>query len=376
MPKPPPRSSSRERSVPCSSRAPGRAGRRPGARRPRSPRCRRSASRCGCAARPAAARGSCERRGARPRRRARRSASEKPNFWSSWAVAMNSWVCASTPTVDPDQDRRAARRARCGSRGEPGDLVEGVEHEAADAGVDARRPARRPTCCCRGTRSARPGSRRASATASSPPLQTSRLRPSSRDPARHGRAQERLARVVARRASARTRRRTPRRGPGSRASSRTNSGVPYSSARSRTSMPPTVIASAPGCRPASRAADRGHTAGSSACNAAGSTGASGAACAATCSPCRGPAGWARMSARLPRRARNGRSGALRAPAGPACWVSQPELQMRSGATTPSHARPAASWLLVAAASQIRAMWPGPTVPHPSGSAGPVASNAR
>ena len=26
-------------------------------------------------------------------------ASEKPNFWSSWAVAMNSWVCASTPTV-------------------------------------------------------------------------------------------------------------------------------------------------------------------------------------------------------------------------------------------------------------------------------------
>ena len=25
--------------------------------------------------------------------------SEKPNFWSSWAVAMNSWVCASTPTV-------------------------------------------------------------------------------------------------------------------------------------------------------------------------------------------------------------------------------------------------------------------------------------
>ena len=24
---------------------------------------------------------------------------EKPNFWSSCAVAMNSWVCASTPTV-------------------------------------------------------------------------------------------------------------------------------------------------------------------------------------------------------------------------------------------------------------------------------------
>lgn len=26
-------------------------------------------------------------------------ANEKPNFWSSCAVAMNSWVCASTPTV-------------------------------------------------------------------------------------------------------------------------------------------------------------------------------------------------------------------------------------------------------------------------------------
>ena len=26
-------------------------------------------------------------------------ASEKPNFWSSCAVAMNSWVCASTPVV-------------------------------------------------------------------------------------------------------------------------------------------------------------------------------------------------------------------------------------------------------------------------------------
>lgn len=27
------------------------------------------------------------------------SASARPNFWSSCAVAMNSWVCASTPTV-------------------------------------------------------------------------------------------------------------------------------------------------------------------------------------------------------------------------------------------------------------------------------------
>ena len=38
-------------------------------------------------------------------------ASEKPNFWSSWAVAMYSWVCASTPTVDPDHHLCVAPRS-------------------------------------------------------------------------------------------------------------------------------------------------------------------------------------------------------------------------------------------------------------------------
>ena len=87
-----------------------------GGRRPRSPRHRRSASRCGSGCRPAPA----------PARRAGRSASsawppamEKPNFWSSWAVAMYSWVCASTPVVtrtmtrgrSPSPRRRPADRA-------------------------------------------------------------------------------------------------------------------------------------------------------------------------------------------------------------------------------------------------------------------------
>ena len=35
-------------------------------------------------------------------------ASEKPNFWSSCAVAMNSWVCASTPVVTRTRTRGRA----------------------------------------------------------------------------------------------------------------------------------------------------------------------------------------------------------------------------------------------------------------------------
>ena len=52
-------------------------------------------------------------------------ASENPNFWSSCAVAMNSWVCASTPTVTRTRTRcrtprstpsRRAARSRVASR--------------------------------------------------------------------------------------------------------------------------------------------------------------------------------------------------------------------------------------------------------------------
>ena len=49
-------------------------------------------------------------RGGPPRRR--RRVIEKPNFWSSCAVAMYSWVCASTPAVTRTITR--ARHARLG----------------------------------------------------------------------------------------------------------------------------------------------------------------------------------------------------------------------------------------------------------------------
>ena len=96
MPKPPPRFSSSS-SSPVASCDLAEQPDAPGARRPRSRRCRRSASRCGCAARPARSAGSRITRTAAVS--ASPVASEKPNFWSSCAVAMNSWVCASMPTV-------------------------------------------------------------------------------------------------------------------------------------------------------------------------------------------------------------------------------------------------------------------------------------
>ena len=48
----------------------------------------------------------------RPPRTAAPPASEKPNFWSSCAVAMNSWVCASTPTVTRTSTRGRTPRSR------------------------------------------------------------------------------------------------------------------------------------------------------------------------------------------------------------------------------------------------------------------------
>ena len=65
------------------------------------------------------------------------------------------------------------------------------------------------TCCCRASRSAAPGTPARSATASSPPVQTSRLQPLLGHPARDRRAQERLAGVVDVAPPARTRRETP-----------------------------------------------------------------------------------------------------------------------------------------------------------------------
>src|SRR5215472_7456124 len=75
--------------------------------------------------------------------------SEKPNFWSSCAVATKSCVCASTPVVTRTRTRGggavlcntiprrpdAARHAIAflGNEGKPGDLLKRVDHHMTHA---------------------------------------------------------------------------------------------------------------------------------------------------------------------------------------------------------------------------------------------------
>ena len=158
-------------------RRPARAGRAPGGPRPRSRRCRRSGCRCGeCRPSRSQARGGLDA-GVRPRRR-RREEIEKPNFWSSCAVAMYSWVCASTPAVTriitPDGTPSSAV-----DLGQPLDLVEGVDDDPAHAERRAARRARRAVLLLPWKPIRAVGKPARSATVSSPPEQTSRCSPSS-----------------------------------------------------------------------------------------------------------------------------------------------------------------------------------------------------
>ena len=91
----------------------------------------------------------------------RRRRGEKPNFWSSCAVAMNSWVCASTPTVTRTSTG-ATTPSSAATAGDAVDLVEGVDDDPARRRASsAARDLGVATCCCRASRSAPPGRRRA-----------------------------------------------------------------------------------------------------------------------------------------------------------------------------------------------------------------------
>ena len=170
-------------------RAPtGRRPRWPGGRsRPRRPGCR-----CGCGRRPA--RRPASPGPGSPRAPASPEATPKPNFESTWPVRTNSWVWASTPGVT--RTSTFGHEAVLGvERGQPVELVEAVDDDAADAGR-ARGPRARSSDLllpCSTSRSA--GTPAARATCSSPPVATSRCRPSSCDEPGHGHAQERLGRV-------------------------------------------------------------------------------------------------------------------------------------------------------------------------------------
>ena len=152
MPKPPPRSSSGSDDAELVVDL-GVQRRARGGRRPRSPEvskiwepmweCRPTSSSPG--------RASDRRR--RPRAAAP-LAIEKPNFWSSCAVAMYSWVCASTPGGHPDHAPAAARRAR--RRSAASRAISSKESTMIRPTPASTRPRQLgdATCCCRGSRSA------------------------------------------------------------------------------------------------------------------------------------------------------------------------------------------------------------------------------
>jgi hypothetical protein len=63
---------------------------------------------------------------------------ENPNFWSSCAVAMNSWVCASTPTVTRTSTGATTPRSRATASSRAISWNEST-HDPPDAGVHGRR---------------------------------------------------------------------------------------------------------------------------------------------------------------------------------------------------------------------------------------------
>src|SRR3954469_23773742 len=128
-------------------------------------------------------------------------AREKPNFWSSCAVAMNSWVCASMPTVaristGTGAPPAATRSAASGARGgQPVDLVEGVEDDVADARLD-RQPEldqRLVVAVQRDPLGGEPGGQREGQLVAAARVQVQAV---VGDPARDLAAEERLRRVV------------------------------------------------------------------------------------------------------------------------------------------------------------------------------------
>ena len=108
-------------------------------------------------------------------------AREKPNFWSSCAVAMNSWVCASMPTVvrmsSGTGDPPAATRAWASGTRRSISSNESTTTWPMPASTASRSSTSDLLLPCSAIRSA--GKPAASATASSLPLQASRCSPSS-----------------------------------------------------------------------------------------------------------------------------------------------------------------------------------------------------
>ena len=142
--------------------------------------------------------------------RAGRPRSRSPNFWSSCAVAMYSWVCASTPVVTRTITRGRTPSSAASARSRAISSNESTTIRPTPTSAPARSSAT-DSCCCRAGRQARVDARRA-ARPRAPPGADVDAEAFLDDPAGDGRTQEGLAGVVDV-ASRRTPRRTP--GPAS-----------------------------------------------------------------------------------------------------------------------------------------------------------------
>ena len=119
---------------------------------------------------------------------------EKPNFWSSCAVAMNSWVCASTPTVSRIITGTVAPRSRATASSRAISCSESTTTyptPASTAATSSSIDLLLPWNAIRSRREARPQRDRELATAADVQAQ-----PLVGDPAGDLRAQERLGGVV------------------------------------------------------------------------------------------------------------------------------------------------------------------------------------
>ena len=209
----------------------------------------------------------------------------KPNFWSSCAVAMNSWVCASTPTVSRTITG-ATDSPLAGDRVQPGDLVERVEHHPTDPGFDRgdQLGRRLVVAVQRDPLGREAGPQRHGQLAAAAHVQREALRrPPSGRPRCTGTPWPRSAPTRPPNAAANSAAR-----PRKSSSSITNSGVPKRSASSRTSTPASSSAPSP-----ARTAFRGQTAGASSSSPAASGGRGPAVSGGVWMPaCSGPAGCA------------------------------------------------------------------------------------
>ena len=280
MPKPPPRSSSGI-STPSSSetRACRVSTRRVATSKPEVSKIWRAdvgvQARAGRAAEPPAP-------GGPPRRRRPRQI-EKPNFWSSWAVAMYSWVCASTPAVTRTITPTGASCPAASSASRSISSKESTTIRPTPASTARRSSAHGLVVAVE----ADPG--RVDAGAQRDGQLAGRAdveaQPLLGDPAGDRGAEERLAGVVDVVALERLRKARAR--PRKSASSRTYAGEPCSATRSRRSTPPTSRA------PSSflRAVDD-HSCGTRVLTSSGSRSQDGPRAPSACAQ---PASWARTA---------------------------------------------------------------------------------